>query len=126
MKHFFVIVDGAMNDLLRPSLYGSYHGVRAVRRQDGPPLTADVVGPVCETGDFLAKDRDLGGVGPGDLLAVMSAGAYGFAMSSNYNSRPRAAEVLVDGGDLHVIRRRETHEDLVRGERIPAHLEQGG
>jgi diaminopimelate decarboxylase len=111
----FIIVDGAMNDLMRPSLYQAHHEILSVeeRRES---VTADVVGPVCETGDFFARDRSLPQFAPGDYLAVMNAGAYGFPLSSNYNSRPRAAEVLVDGADFRVIRRRETLEDLVRGE----------
>lgn len=116
----FVIVDGAMNDLIRPSFYDSYHAIWPVRQQPGvEPVVADVVGPICETGDYLARDRELPPFRRGDLLAVMSAGAYGFAMSSNYNSRPRAAEVLVQGERYSVIRARETLEDLVRGERLP-------
>ncbi len=116
----FVIVDGAMNDLIRPSFYDSYHAIWPVRQQPGvEPVVADVVGPICETGDYLARDRELPPFRRGDLLAVMSAGAYGFAMSSNYNSRPRAAEVLVNGERFSVIRARETIEDLVRGERLP-------
>lgn len=120
----FVIVDAGMNDLIRPSLYGSYHRVWPVVGEAPPPLGTDpdlphhdVVGPVCESGDFLAKDRPLPTtVGAGDLLAVMSAGAYGFTMSSQYNARPRAPEVLVSGARYAVVRRRETYEDLVRGE----------
>src|SRR5574341_613414 len=114
----FVVVDAAMNDLLRPSLYDAYHEIRPVdeTRRRGPVETVDVVGPVCESGDFLAKDRELGAAAEGDLLAVMSAGAYGFVMSSNYNSRPRAVEVLVDGDRYTIVRRRETYEDLVAGE----------
>ena len=118
----FVIVDGAMNDLIRPSLYGSYQKIEPVKRGGGPPAVVDVVGPVCESGDFFAKDRELEPVAAGDLLAVRSAGAYGFVMSSNYNTRPRAAEVLVDGGKYHVVRTRETLADLVRGETIPDSL----
>lgn len=119
----FVIVDAAMNDLLRPSLYGAYHEIKPVRETPGAPLqTVDVVGPVCESGDFLAKDRTMPDVEPGGLLAVMSAGAYGFTMSSNYNSRPRAPEVLVNGGEVHVIRAREEYCDLIRGETIPDFL----
>ena len=116
----FVIVDAAMNDLIRPALYGATHAITktariaADRRKEEP---VDVVGPVCETGDFLARDWPLEPVEPGDLLAVWTAGAYGFAESSNYNARPRAAEVLVEGGRFRVVRRRETYEDLVRGER---------
>ena len=112
----FIIVDAAMNDLARPSLYGSYHAIKAVRATSTEEETADVVGPICESGDFLAKDRLLPKVKAGDLLAVMSAGAYGFTMSSNYNTRPRAAEVMADGRDFFVIRKRESVADLVRGE----------
>ncbi len=118
-KRFF-IVDAAMNDLLRPSLYDAYHEILTVRESlNSQTKQVDVVGPVCESGDFLAKDRALPEAKPGDLLAVMSAGAYGFAMASNYNSRPRPPEVMVEGGNIHVIRSRETYEDLVRGESIP-------
>ena len=119
----FVVVDAGMNDLIRPSLYGSYQAIRPVRRRDGGTVTADVVGPVCESGDFLAKDRELPVVEPGDLLAVMSAGAYGFVMASNYNTRPRPPEVLVDGAQCYVVRQRETFDDLIRGESIPAPLQ---
>jgi len=122
MKHF-VIVDAGMNDLIRPSLYGSYHAIQPVRRQEGRQrLTVDVVGPICESGDFLAKDREITMVEPGELLAVMSAGAYGFTMASNYNARPRAAEVLVKGDRHFLIRARERYEDLIRGEEIPDNL----
>ncbi len=113
----FVIVDAAMNDLARPSLYGSYHAIKAVKAKT-KEITADVVGPICESGDFLAKDRIIPAVESGDFLAVMSAGAYGFSMSSNYNTRPRAAEVMVDGKDFSLIRERETLEGLVKGERL--------
>ncbi len=119
----FVIVDGAMNDLIRPALYGSYQSIRPVREQAGEKMVADVVGPICESGDFFAKDREIARPQPGDLLAVMSAGAYGFAMSSNYNSRPRAAEVLVDGDQFYVIRQRESLDDLIKGETIPPILQ---
>jgi len=112
----FVIVDAAMNDLIRPALYGAYHEILPVRDTGAPAARVDVVGPVCETGDFLARDREIPGVFPGDLLAIASAGAYGFVQSSNYNARPRAAEVLVDQTAWRVARRRETYEDLVRGE----------
>jgi len=116
----FVVVDAAMNDLLRPTLYGAYHRIVPV----GPPAqetdVVDVVGPVCESGDFLAEDRQLPRLTAGDLIAVRSAGAYGFAMASNYNGRPRPAEVLIDGDKTHVIRERESIEDLWRGELIPA------
>ncbi|MDE2090084.1 MAG: diaminopimelate decarboxylase [Gammaproteobacteria bacterium] len=115
----FAIVDGAMNDLLRPALYGAWQEILPLRtgRQDEAPRY-DVVGPVCETGDFLGKDRALN-LAPGDVLAVRSAGAYGFAMSSNYNARPRAAEVMVDGERMHLVRRRETAADLMSGETVP-------
>jgi len=109
----FIIVDAAMNDLVRPSLYGSFHAIREVTPKGRPELNVDVVGPICESGDFLARDRDIPGVESGELLAVFSAGAYGFTMSSNYNSRPRAAEVLVDGDKVTLARRRETYEDLI-------------
>lgn len=121
----FVIVDAAMNDLIRPSLYGAYHEIRPVSEAllHRPKHAVDVVGPVCESGDFLAKDRTLPEVRPGDLLAVMSAGAYGFVMASNYNSRPRVPEVLVKDAEIHVIRARETFEDLIKGETVPAFLD---
>jgi diaminopimelate decarboxylase len=119
----FLIVDAAMTDLIRPSLYGAYHRIWPVTGAPPPALGVepdlplhDVVGPVCESGDFLAKDRPLPDVEPGALLAVMSAGAYGFVMSSQYNARPRAPEVLVSGSRYAVVRRRETFADLVRGE----------
>jgi diaminopimelate decarboxylase len=115
----FVVVDGGMNDLIRPALYGSYQGIQLVRPRNGTRFTADVVGPVCESGDFLAKDRELPAMEPGDLLAVMSAGAYGFVMASNYNTRPRPPEVLIDGEQFHIVRERERLDDLVRGESIP-------
>ncbi|MBI5197999.1 MAG: diaminopimelate decarboxylase [Nitrospirae bacterium] len=118
----FVIVDAGMNDLLRPSLYDAYHEVLPVKKNGKGLIEADIVGPICESGDFLAKDRKIVPPHSGDLLAVMSAGAYGFAMASNYNSRPRAAEVLVRGEEFFVIRRREDYEDLLKGEEIPAHL----
>jgi len=112
----FVIVDAGMNDLIRPSLYEAHHEILPVEKRAGESFTADVVGPICESGDFLAKDRELMKPETGDLLAVMSAGAYGFTMSSNYNSRPRVAEVMVDGDTYTVIRKRESYEDLIRGE----------
>ncbi|MDR2442690.1 MAG: diaminopimelate decarboxylase [Deltaproteobacteria bacterium] len=112
----FVVIDGAINDLIRPSFYGSFHGIVPVRLTDRPAFPVDVVGPICESGDFLAKDRSLSQVFSGEYLAIKSAGAYGFSMSSNYNSRLRAAEVLVSGDTYRVIRRRETREDLIRGE----------
>jgi diaminopimelate decarboxylase len=118
----FLVVDAGMNDLMRPSLYGSYHHIQPVFDHGRQELTVDVVGPICETGDFLARDRSLPQVEPGELLAVMSAGAYGFAMSSNYNSRPRPAEILVSDDKFEVIRSRETYDDLLRGERVPDFL----
>jgi diaminopimelate decarboxylase len=114
-----VVIDGAMNDLIRPVLYEAYHEIVPVdRRKLGKPVTADIVGPVCESGDFFAREREMAEPEEGDLLAVMSAGAYGFVMSSNYNSRPRAPEILVDGADVHVIRDRDSFEDQIRGEHI--------
>lgn len=118
----FIVVDAAMNDLMRPSLYGSYHAIQPVKPAGRPVIKADVVGPICESGDFLAKDRELESAEPEELMAVMSAGAYGFSMSSNYNSRPRVAEVMVKGDRYFTIRSRETYEDLVRGEAIPEFL----
>lgn len=116
--HNFAIVDGAMNDLLRPSLYGAWQEiVTLTENNQGSAATWDVVGPVCETGDFLGKGRDLQ-LNPGDLLAVRSAGAYGFTMSSSYNSRPRVAELLVDGDQVHLVRERETVEQLMHGEHL--------
>ena len=112
----FAVVDAAMNDLIRPSLYDSWHEIKRVTEESSEEVKAyDVVGPICETGDFLGRDRKLS-LSEGDLLAIQSAGAYGFSMSSNYNSRPRASEVLVDGTKVHEIRRRETFEDLINGE----------
>jgi len=119
----FVIVDGGMNDLIRPALYGSYQAIRPVVERKGEMIVADVVGPICESGDFFAKDREIPRPQEGDLLAVMSAGAYGFTMSSNYNSRPRAPEILVDGDNFHVVRKRESFEDLISGETIPPILQ---
>ncbi|MGV8075164.1 MAG: diaminopimelate decarboxylase [Syntrophobacteraceae bacterium] len=117
----FVIVDAGMNDLVRPSLYGSHHQIQPLERKNREVQVVDVVGPICETGDFLARDRGLPMVQPGDYLSIMSAGAYGFAMSSNYNSRPRAAEILVKGDRFHTVRRRETWDDLIQSESIPAY-----
>jgi len=119
----FVIVDAGMNDLLRPSLYGAYHEILSLKSQKPKAKTqnrkrTDIVGPICESGDFLARDRDLPLFEPGEFLAVMSAGAYGFSMSSNYNSRPRAAEVLVKGNRFYLIRERESFDDLVRREKV--------
>jgi len=118
----FIIVDAGMNDLGRPSLYDAFHAVQPVRQAAAARELADMVGPICETGDFLARDKQLPVVQPGELLAVMSAGAYGFSMSSNYNSRPRVAEVLVSEERFQVIRARETYETLIAGESIPDFL----
>ncbi len=118
----FVIVDAGMNDLARPSLYGAYHAIIAVDEARNKSQVADVVGPICETGDFLARDQQVPVCEQGDLLAVMSAGAYGFTMSSNYNSRPRVAEILTDGDAFHVIRQRESYETLIQDEIIPEFL----
>lgn len=119
----FVIVDAAMNDLIRPGLYNAHHEIVPVKESSkGSTKVVDVVGPVCETGDFLARDRKMPNVSQGELLAVMSAGAYGFSMSSNYNSRPRVAEILVNGNKYAVIRKRETLGDLLSGEGIPSWL----
>ena len=120
----FVIVDAGMNDALRPALYGAWHAIQPVTEPvpGAPRIGVDVVGPVCESGDFLARDRELPPLERGDLLALMSAGAYGFSMASNYNSRTRPPEVLVRGGEQHVIRERESTADLMRGEVVPAFL----
>jgi len=115
----FVIVDAGMNDLMRPSLYNAYHHIQPVVKGRRNNFIADVVGPICESGDFLAKDREIPKVKQGEYLAVMSAGAYGYSMSSTYNSRPRAAEVMVNGGEFALVRRRETFRDLVSGEIMP-------
>jgi diaminopimelate decarboxylase len=114
----FVVVDAAMNDLIRPALYHAHHEIIPVRKNSLPLVTADVVGPICETGDFLARDRQMVNAMPGDFLAVCTAGAYGFSQASNYNSRPRGPEVLVEGSSYRVIRARETFQDLVRGETV--------
>jgi diaminopimelate decarboxylase len=124
----FIIVDAAMNDMARPSLYDAHHDILPVIRKSGQATdetleVADVVGPICETSDFLAKDRQLPVLVQGDLVAVMTSGAYGFTMSSNYNSRPRAAEVLVKDDQFYVIRERENYETLIRDENIPDFLE---
>ncbi len=115
----FIITDAGMNDMLRPSHYDAYHRIEPATPRAGPTLEVDVVGPVCESGDFLALDRPMPDVEPGDLLVLFSAGAYGFVMSSNYNTRRRAAEVLVDGERWAIVRERETYEDLVRHEMLP-------
>jgi len=117
----FLVADAGMNDLLRPSLYEAHHEIRPVK-EGVAMVPADLVGPVCESGDYLAKDRDLPDAAEGDLLALMGAGAYGFSMASNYNSRPRPAEVLVRGDRWSVVRERESYADLIKGELIPAFL----
>jgi diaminopimelate decarboxylase len=119
----FVIVDGGMNDLIRPALYGSYQAIQPVAESKAEKIVADVVGPICESGDFFAKDREVARPKRGDLLAVMSAGAYGFTMASNYNSHPKPPEVLVDGDKYYVVRKRESLEDLINGETIPPSLQ---
>ncbi|MCX5813191.1 MAG: diaminopimelate decarboxylase [Proteobacteria bacterium] len=123
----FYIVDGAMNDLVRPALYDAYHEIIPVVRKneekDGKDTKVDIVGPICESGDFFAKDRGMPRLETGNLLAVMGAGAYGFSMSSNYNSRRRAAEILVKGDEFFIIKKRETFRDLTKGESIPSFLE---
>ncbi|MDA8432594.1 MAG: diaminopimelate decarboxylase [Nitrospiraceae bacterium] len=118
----YVIVDAGMNDLMRPSLYGAYHHIVPVVKTGRAKITADIVGPICESGDFLAKKRQIGRVKRGEYLAVMSAGAYGMSMSSNYNSRPSPAEVLVKGKTHSLIRERGTYEGLVRDEKVPGYL----
>jgi diaminopimelate decarboxylase len=115
----FAVVDAAMNDLMRPTLYNAHHEILPVVKNSSGVKPFQVVGPVCETGDFLGHDRELA-LSQGDLLAIMSAGAYGMSMSSNYNSRPRAAEVMVDGNLVHLIRERESVEQLIAAERIPS------
>jgi diaminopimelate decarboxylase len=115
----FVIVDAAMNDLIRPTLYEAHHDVVPVNHSNLPPITADIVGPVCETGDYLAKARTMPGVKEGDLLAIMSAGAYGAVMASTYNSRPLIPEVLVDGDRFHVIRPRKSLAELIALDSVP-------
>ena len=113
----FVVVDAGMNDMMRPTLYGSYHEIVPVTRGTPERLQADVVGPICESGDFFARDRDMPDVQPGDVLALMTAGAYGYVLASNYNTRPRPAEVMVRGAEAELIRARETVEALMAGER---------
>jgi diaminopimelate decarboxylase len=113
----FVIVDAAMNDLIRPALYQAHHEIVPLAEpENGAGFAADVVGPVCESGDFFARGRPLPLLKPGDLVAIRTAGAYGFVLASNYNSRPRACELMLDGARISVARRRETYEDLVQGE----------
>ena len=121
-KKEFVIVDGGMNDLLRPSLYRAYHNVIPLKKNNRKKSRADIVGPICESGDFLAKERELNRLSQGEMIAVMSTGAYGFTMSSNYNSRPRVAEVMVKGNKFYIVREREKYRDLVRGTKVPDFL----
>jgi diaminopimelate decarboxylase len=113
----FCIVDAAMNDLMRPAMYEAYHSIVPVKQSNMPNMTCDVVGPICESGDWLGRDRELN-VQAGDQLAILSAGAYGFTMSSNYNTRGRAAEVMVDGSTIHLIRERESIESLFANEKL--------
>lgn len=120
----FIIVDAGMNDLLRPALYRAYHAIEPVVIPDKQTVKADVVGPICESSDYLAQDREIEQVQNGELMAVMSAGAYGFSMSSNYCSRLRVAEVMVKDDQYHVVRKRQTYEDLVAGESVPPFIDQ--
>ena len=113
----FAIVDAAMNDLMRPALYDAYHAILPLQKREGATQQYEVVGPICETGDFIGHAREMA-VDQGDALAVMSAGAYGMSMSSNYNTRPRAAEVMVDGAQIHLVRERETVTQLYAAEKI--------
>ncbi len=119
----FYIVDGAMNDLVRPSLYNAYHDIKPINESLGAGTKVDIVGPICESGDFLAKDREMPELNQGDLIAIFGAGAYGYSMSSNYNARRRATEVLVKDKEFFVVRKRETFGDLVKGESTPPFLE---
>jgi len=112
----FYIVDAGMNDIARPSLYGAYHHIVPLTEKSGETVVADVVGPICETGDVIAKGRELPPLKEGEYIAVLSAGAYGFTMASNYNSRPRPAEVMVEGDSFRIIRQRETLSDLIARE----------
>jgi diaminopimelate decarboxylase len=118
----FIIVDAAMNDLIRPAMYDSYHEIVSLDQRNGKSISSDVVGPVCESADYFCKDRKLPVVDQGDCLAVLSAGAYGFVMASNYNARALAAEVLVHGKEASVVRRRQNVEEIWAGEKIPAWL----
>jgi diaminopimelate decarboxylase len=118
----FVIVDGGMNDLIRPMLYDAYHEIVPVKKTAAGKIKVDVVGPICESGDFFAHDRQLPKVAKGDLLAIMSAGAYGYVMASNYNVRGRVPEVMVKGNKFEVVRARESFEDLMRGEKLPSFI----
>lgn len=122
-KKRFIIVDAAMNDLIRPSLYGSFHAIQPVKLAGHQKIRADIVGSICESSDFFARDREVESFKPGELMAIMSSGAYGLSMSSNYNSRPRVAEVMVKGNQYYIIRARETYEDLIKGEEIPDFLQ---
>lgn len=119
----FYVVDGAMNDLVRPSLYNAYHEIKPVEEKKNGAIKADFVGPICESGDFFAKDREIAQLFQDDLLAIFGAGAYGYSMSSNYNARRRAPEVLVKDKDFFVVKKRETFGDLVKGESTPPFLE---
>jgi len=122
----YVYVDAGFNLLIRPILYGSYHHIVVADNVDGEPeCRYDIVGPICESGDILGRERELPGIKEGDILAILDAGAYGFSMSSRYNSRPLCGEVLINGKDVYVIRERESYDDLLKGQRIPPHLEQG-
>ena len=116
MDKNFLVVDAAMNDLLRPSIYKAYHHIQPVDISNNEEFVADIVGPVCESGDFLGKEREIKKCKSGDLIAVMSAGAYGIVMSSNYNARRRPTEILVDGDHYSIIRKRETYEQLMQNE----------
>jgi diaminopimelate decarboxylase len=118
----FIIVDAGMNDLVRPSLYNSFHAIRPVIEDNRKEIVADVVGPICESGDYLAKGRKIPAFQRGELMAVFSAGAYGFTMASNYNSRPRIPEVMVKDNQYYVVRKRETYADLIKHEEIPSFL----
>jgi len=123
LEKTFYIVDGAMNDLVRPAFYSAYHQIIPLTEKNDKKVKADVVGPICESGDFFARDRDMPHMERGEMMAILGAGAYGFSMSSNYNSRRRAPEVLVKGTDSFIIRKRETLKDLTRRESIPSFLE---
>ncbi len=118
----FLVIDAAMNDLIRPTLYDAYHGIEAVENRNAPTTTYDVVGPICETGDTFSHDRELPTMQRGDLAVIKSAGAYGFCMSSNYNTRPAPAEILVDGDQYAIIRPRQTYDDIISVDQIPAWL----
>ena len=115
----FKMIDAGMNDIIRPALYEGYHEIWPVKQHENDTIVADIVGPICESGDFQAQNREIADVKPGEVLAEMSAGAYGFSMASTYNSRPLAAEVLVDGDKWHIIRKRQTLEQMVEGECLP-------